>query len=57
MCESEWVVRDWQLDGLGEETYADGSRYLGEFRGDKRHGLGVFSTASGLYTKRARSKL
>ena len=35
------------MNGVGTYTYGDGSRYVGEFKDDKRHGRGVFSYFSG----------
>ena len=36
-----------QVEGVGHETYADGSTYKGQFYNGSRHGLGVFAMPSG----------
>ena len=35
------------MDGQGEYTYADGNKYIGEFKGDLKHGYGAMKYAGG----------
>jgi len=37
-----------RFDGHGVYTYPDGSKYIGNFQQDKRHGEGVFIDANGV---------
>ena len=40
-------IKAGKADGVGKNTFKDGSTYHGEFRNDKRHGQGVFTDADG----------
>lgn len=42
------ILRDGIKDGRGEESMTDGSKYIGEYRQDKRNGFGKLITSSGI---------
>ena len=35
------------MDGFGQYTWADGRRYKGEYKDDKKHGYGEYIWADG----------
>ena len=38
-------------NGYGTYTYANGNKYVGEFKDDKRNGLGTYTFANGTVDK------
>ena len=39
------------IDGYGTYTYANGSKYVGEYKDGKRNGLGTYTFAKGIVDK------
>ena len=39
------------INGYGTATYANGDKYVGEYKDDKRHGQGTFTFADGTVEK------
>ena len=48
---SEQCIKGDCNNGYGTYTYADGSKYAGEFKDGKKHGQGTFTFASGKVMK------